>query len=384
MKTLFDKTKISKMDLKNRFIRSATWEELADEKGHLTDELINLYEDLAKGGVSTIITGFANVMEFDQPAPNMIGIYDDIFIDEYKRLSNKVHEYDTNIIMQIVHGGPKWGPSAVEHLITKTTPKKMSKEEIKGVVQAFADAALRVKRSVEHLVARKIPKEMSKEEIKGVVQAFADAALRVKKAGFDGVQIHAAHGFLLSMFLNPYYNKRTDEYGGSIENRAKIVFQSYEAVRQALGEDYPVLVKVNCEDFMDDGLTGEDSLYVCRILSEMGIDAIEVSGGSYSSRENEGPIRRVDTPEEESYFKDYAAKIAEEVKVPVSLVGGNRSMDNMDKILNSTKIEYFSMARPFICEPDLINRWQEGNTEPAKCISHDTCSGVRNGCIINR
>jgi 2,4-dienoyl-CoA reductase-like NADH-dependent reductase (Old Yellow Enzyme family) len=349
MKKLFDKTKISKMELKNRFIRSATWEELADEKGHLTDELMNLYEDLAKGGVSTIITGFANVMEFDQPAPNMIGIYDDIFIGEYKRLTTKVHEYDANIIMQIVHGGPKWGPSAVKHLVTKTTPK-----------------------------------EMSKEEIKEVVQALADAALRVKKAGFDGVQIHVAHGFLLSMFLNPYYNKRTDKYSGSIKNRAKIVFESYEAVRQAVGEDFPVLVKVNCDDFMDDGLTAEDNLYVCRVLSEKGIDAIEVSGGSYSSRENEGPIRRVDTQEKESYFKDYAARIAEEVDIPVSLVGGNRSMDNMDKILNNTKIEYFAMARPFICEPDLINRWQAGNTEPTKCISHATCSGVRSGCIINR
>jgi 2,4-dienoyl-CoA reductase-like NADH-dependent reductase (Old Yellow Enzyme family) len=356
MKTLFDKTKISKMELKNRFIRSAIWEELADEKGHLTDELINYFEVLAKGGVGTIITGFANVMEFDQPAPNMIGIYDDIFIDEYKRLANKVHEYDANIIMQIVHGGPKWCPSAVENLVTK----------------------------IKHLLTRTSPKEMSKEEIKELVQAFADAALRVKKAGFDGVQIHAAHGFLLSMFLNPYYNKRTDEYGGSIKNRAKIVLESYQAVRQAVGEDFPVLVKVNCEDFMDDGLTAEDSLYVCKVLSEKGIDAIEVSGGSYSSRENEGPIRTVDKQEKESYFKDYAARIAEEVKVPVSLVGGNRSIDNMDKILNNTKIEYFSMARPFICEPDLINRWQAGNTEQAKCISHDTCSGVRNGCIINK
>jgi 2,4-dienoyl-CoA reductase-like NADH-dependent reductase (Old Yellow Enzyme family) len=349
MKTLFDKTKISKLELKNRFIRSAIWEELADEKGHVTDELINHYEDWAKGGVGTIITGFANVMEFDQPANNMTGIYNDIFIDEYKRLTNKVHEYDANIIMQIVHGGPKWGPSAVEHLVTKTTPK-----------------------------------EMTKEEIREVVQAFADAALRVKKAGFDGVQIHAAHGFLLSMFLNPYYNKRTDEYGGSIENRAKIIFESYYAVRQAVGEDFPVLAKVNCDDFMYDGLTAEDSLYVCKVLSEKGIDAIEVSGGSYSSRENEGPIRSVDKQQNESYFKDYAAKIAEEVKVPVSLVGGNRNMDSMDKILNNTKIEYFSMARPFICEPDLINRWQTGNTESAKYISHGACSGVRNGCIINR
>ncbi|MGP8188417.1 MAG: NADH:flavin oxidoreductase [Methanobacterium sp.] len=346
MLTLFDETKISKMNLKNRFICSAIYEGWAVEKGHVTDELINHYENLAKGGVSTIITGFAKIMKFDQPAPNMNVIYDDIFIDEYQELTNKIHEHDTNIIMQIVHGGPKWGPSAVEHLVTKT-----------------------------------IPKEMNKEDIKEVIQAFADAALRVKKAGFDGVQIHAAHGFLLSMFLNPYYNKRTDEYGGSIENRGRIIFESYEAIREIVGDDFPVLVKVNCEDFMDEGLNFSDSLIVCDKLSKMGIDAIEVSGGSYSSKEGEGPIRgNVEVKENESYFKEYAAKIAEMVQVPVILVGGNRSFNIMTEILNNTNIEYFSLARPFICEPDLIDRWLSGDKDPAQCKSCDPCSGVNN-CI---
>ncbi len=219
---------------------------------------------------------------------------------------------------------------------------------------------------------------MSKEDIGEVVQAFA--ALRVEKAGFDGVQLHVANGFLLSMFLNPYYNEKTDDYGGSIENRAKIVFESYESVRQAVGPNFSILVKVNSEDFMDEGLTAEDSIYVCKILSEMGVDAIEVSGGSYSSREGELPIRNVNVNENEAYFKSYAAKIADEVEVPVALVGGNRTRGNMTEILNHTKIEYFSLARPFICEPGLIKRWEKGDTEPATCRSCDACSGVRNGC----
>lgn len=350
LKTLFDETRISNMKLKNRFIRSAIWEGLADEKGHVTKELIDHYEELARGGVGTIITGFANVMKFDKPTNNMNGIYDDNFIEEYRVLTSKVHEYDTNIIMQIVHGGPKWGPSEVEHVAMKTTSK-----------------------------------EMSLEDIKEIVQAFGDAAFRVKEAGFDGVQLHAAHGFLLSMFLNPYYNRRSDDYGGSIGNRATIIFESYRAVRDAVGDDFPVLIKVNAEDFMDEGLTSQDSLFVCKALSEMGVDLIEVSGGSFSSMEGMGPIRsNVDSKNKEAYFKDYAERIAEEVDVPVALVGGNRSMDCMDEILNNGKIEYFSLARPFIREPDLINRWQRGDTEPALCVSCNSgCYGVKNGCRFN-
>ena len=257
---------------------------------------------------------------------------------------------NANIIMQIVHGGPKWGPSEVEHIAMKTTSK-----------------------------------EMTLEDIKEVIQAFGDAAYRVKEAGFDGVQIHAAHGFLLSMFLNPYYNRRSDDYGGSIGNRARILFESYQSVRDAVGDDFPVLIKVNAEDFMDDGLTSKDSLFVCKALSEMGVDLIEVSGGSFSSWDGMGPIRsNVNSKDKEAYFKDYAERIAEEVDVPVALVGGNRSMDCMNEILNNSKIEYFSIARPLIREPDLINRWQKGDTKPALCVSCNSgCNGVKNGCRFN-
>lgn len=345
MKSLFQTTKISGMELRNRFICSAIWEGLADDEGHVTSELVQHYHKLAEGGVGTIITGFSNILEFDKPTHNMNGIYDDVFIPEYSELIEKVHDHKVNIIMQIVHGGSKWGPSSVKHKSTGT-----------------------------------IPDEMTIEDIKLVIQAFGDAALRVKKAGFDGVQIHAAHGFLLSMFLNPYYNIRSDEYGGPIENRARIIFETYKAVREAVGPDFPVLIKVNCMDFMDKGLTFEDSLYVCKIMGNMGIDMIEVSGGSYSSRNGEGPMRN--TENNESYFKDYASKIADEVDVPVALVGGNRKIEKMTEILNTTKIEYFSMARPFIHEPSLINRWMEHDLDSTECVSCHACNGVSGGCIF--
>jgi 2,4-dienoyl-CoA reductase-like NADH-dependent reductase (Old Yellow Enzyme family) len=212
---------------------------------------------------------------------------------------------------------------------------------------------------------------MTKEEIILVQKSFADAADRAKKAGFDGVQIHAAHGYLLSKFLTPYYNHRTDEYGGDIENRARMVLETYKAIRAEVGPDYQVLIKINSEDFIEQGMTFADCKYLCHKLTDLGIDAIEISGGSFSSRPNEGSSRNI-PPEQESYYKKYAAEIAQEIKIPVILVGGNRDVKGLTEILNNTAIEYTSFCRPFICESDLINRWEK-DTTPAKCVSCNKC-----------
>jgi 2,4-dienoyl-CoA reductase-like NADH-dependent reductase (Old Yellow Enzyme family) len=361
MKTLFDKSKLLNIELKNRFIRSAQWERMADDKGHLTQDLIDNYIELAKGGVGIIITGYSTILESETPAPKMMGIYDDSFIDEYKGLVNEIHKYGTKIIMQIVHGGSNSAYKANERRILAPS-------------------------AVENPATKFVPEEMTENEILSVIKSFADAAGRIKKSGFDGVQLHAAHGFLLSQFLSPYFNKREDKYGGTIENRSRIIIETYNAVKESVGNDFAILVKINCDDFMDNGLTFQDSLYVCKLLSDAGINAIEVSGGCPSSRENEGPSREdINTQNKESYFREYAAKIAEIVNVPVSLVGGNRSLDVMDGILNSTRIKYFSLARPLMREPDLIKRWQSGDTEKAKCESCNQCfltAGYKH-CVFN-
>lgn len=365
MKNIFGKTKIKNMNMKNRLFRGGLWEELADDKGHMTTELFNVYKELAEGGVGTIITGYAFIIEDEQPNPGMMGIYNDSFIDEYKEITNIVHSYEANIIMEVVYGGSQtnlnpqskniWGPSAI-------------KNEISGVV----------------------PTEMTKEDIKTLVKAYGDAALRVKKADFDGVEIHVAHGYLLSQFLCPHYNRRTDEYGGSIENRGRIIFEVYKEIRKMVGINFPIFVKINSEDFMDDGLTPEESIIVSKKLSELGIDAIEISGGNESSKSvldnNLGPARnKVNVSKDrESYFKEYAAKLAEEVDTPIILVGGNRDLFVLEDILNNTKIKYFSLARPLTSEPDLINRWASGDTKRSRCISCNQCyktPGKR--CIFN-
>ena len=366
MKTLFDKTKLLNMDMKNRFIRGALWEELADEKGHMTQDLSTIYEELAKGGVGTIITGYAFVTEDEQPNPGMMGIYDDSFISEYKAFTDKIHNLGANIIMQIVYGGfmtnfnvderTIWGPSTIQNEVTGTWSK-----------------------------------EISREEIKYLVSAYADGAKRVKESGFDGVEIHAGHGYLLSQFLSPYYNKRKDEYGGNIENRGRIIFEIFKAIRKVVGEDFPILIKLNSADYIKEGgLTQEDSLYVAKKLANLGIDAIEVTGGNESIKDvldnNLGAARTkvIVSKENESYFKDYAAKLAEEVDIPIILVGGNRHLEVMEELLNNTSIEYFTLSRPLTAEPNLINKWLNGDRKKTKCVSCNKCyntPGKR--CILN-
>lgn len=361
MKNLFDNTTLSTMNLKNRFFRSATWEAMADDKGHMTDKLYNVYENLAKGGVGTIITGYAFVTEDEQPNPGMMGIYNDSFIEEYKNFTDKIHKLNTNIILQIAYGGSQTDFNVGERVILGPS-------------------------AVPHYVYDVTPKEATKEDIKDLVESFADASVRAKESGFDGVQFHAAHGYIYSQFLSPHYNKRTDEYGGNIENRARIIFETLEAVRGKVGIDFPVLVKINCSDFIEDGFSFEDCKYVCKRLEELGIDAIEISGVVGAKAEDRTvKEKRLKYLENESYFRRYAAEIAEEVNVPIILVGGNRSLSLMEDILNNSKIQYASLSRPFLREPDLINRWAVEDNSKAKCISCGKCRDIQgNSCIFNR
>ncbi|MBP1765740.1 MAG: NADH:flavin oxidoreductase [Firmicutes bacterium] len=359
-KTLFDQTQIGGMKLKNRFFRSATYDGVAGEGGHWTEPLFQVYENLAKGGVGTIITGLTAVDGSEQLMPGQAGLYDDSFIGEYHQLAERVHAHGANIVVQLAclgsqsfykkgSGKTLWGPSAVEDLAYKVTPN-----------------------------------EMTKQDILFVQEAFAAAALRAKQAGVDGVQLHAAHGYLLSKFLTPYYNRRNDEYGGSIENRARMTVETYRAVREKVGPEYPILVKINSEDYMDQGMTFAECRYVCQRLAELGINAVEVSGGSSSSRSNEGSARKI-SPEQESYYKTYAAEIAKEIGVPVISVGGHRDFASLTEIVNETPIAYIALCRPLIYENDLITRWQNGDLGRAKCVSCNKCfriGGTR--CVFNK
>lgn len=357
MKTLFDSTQVSGMKMKNRFVRSATHDGRADASGHVTEKLIRHYENLAKGGAGMIITGLTNVTDIEKIVPGQMAIYNDSFISEYKALTDTVHRYEVNIIAQLVCNGAQnrsendgvlWVPTVIEDM-----------KSIAGI------------------------KEMTQDDIVVMKEAFINGAIRASKAGFDGVQLHVAHGYLLSRFLTPYFNKRTDEYGGNTENRARVVVEICRGIRHVLGPDYPVLAKINCDDFMEKGLTFKECKYICKMLKEAGLTAVEISGGTALSRTNEGTIRKV-TAETESYFKQYAAEIAEEISIPVICVGGHRDFNKLTEIVNQTKIEYISLCRPLIREPELINRWAAGDRKPAKCISCTKCFGIETECIFHK
>lgn len=362
---LFEESKINKLVLKNRFFKAATWEALATEDGHMTNELFNVYKELAEGGVGTILTGYAYVTKDEQPNPGMMGIYDDSFIEDYRELTDMVHKNNSNIIMQIVYGGS---------MSTLNPPSK----------KIFGAS------SIENERTKITPTQISKQEIKELEKAYIDAALRVKEAGFDGVEIHSAHGYFLSQILSPYYNQRTDEYGGSTENRGRMIIDIVKGIRAVVGPDFPILMKLNSEDFMGDkGLTSDESIALSIILEEAGLDGIEVSGGNESSLDvlnnNLGPARRkVLSKDKEAYFLEHGKKLSKAVKIPVILTGGLRSYDLMDEILDTTDIKYFGIGRPLICEPDLINTWESGNIKKARCVSCNKCyhtHGKR--CIFN-
>jgi len=362
MKKLFEPNTIGNIELKNRFIRSATWEWMADEKGHLTDKLLKVYEDLAKGGAAALFTGYAHILEDEQPNPSMMGAYDQSFKKEYKKLTDMVHSYDCRIFLQVVYGGAFthfnadkrtiWGPSAVEHRFTKV-----------------------------------MPVEMTAENIKTLINAFGDAAVLAKESGFDGVQFHGAHGYLLNLFLSPYYNQRTDEYGGNSEKRAKIFYDVYDNIREKVGFDFPVMMKINCSDFaLDKGQTLAETKIICETLEEKGIDAIEISGGPVFKRPKaDKEFFQPAIERKTSYYAEYAKEIAQNLKLPVFLVGGNRSTEEMNDILNDSHISNFSISRPLLSEPDLINKWQKDAHYKPRCTSCQKCFHFGgNMCILDK
>jgi 2,4-dienoyl-CoA reductase-like NADH-dependent reductase (Old Yellow Enzyme family) len=208
-----------------------------------------------------------------------------------------------------------------------------------------------------------------------VVSAYGQAARRAQQAGFDGVQIHAAHGYLLNQFLSPAFNQRNDQYGGEIQNRARALIEVLVSVRKAVGKNFPVLVKLNCQDFIENGLTLEDSLQVGLMLTGNGIDAIELSGGVLIGGKL-NPVRMgIKTEDKESYFKQGAMAFKKKVDVPLILVGGNRSFQVAERLVDEGVVDYISMSRPFIREPDLINRWKSGDLSRATCLSDNMCYG---------
>jgi 2,4-dienoyl-CoA reductase-like NADH-dependent reductase (Old Yellow Enzyme family) len=348
MTKLFEPTMINGMMLENRFVRSATWEGMAEDDGSVTDRLVEMYGELAKGGVGLIITGHAYIARDGQASLKQMGVYGDNMIKGLTDLVETVHRAGGRVVLQVSHAGCRTGFGLNGSL--PIGPSAMEGEN------------------------GPVCRAMTLSEIDEMTEAFVQAVVRAEKAGFDGVQIHGAHGYLLSQFLSPFHNNRQDRYGGSLEKRARMTLEVIHRVRQAVGYNYPVLIKMNSEDFVDGGFSMEDMLETSLLLEKAGIDAIEVSGGTPFSPKypstRPGPIKG---EEDEVYYREAARRYKEKVHVPLMLVGGIRSYGVAERLVEEGTADYISLCRPLIREPGLINRWKAGNTSKATCLSDNLC-----------
>ena len=361
---VFDSIVIGGVAMKNRFVRSATWEGMATTEGAVTPELTHLMKALAEGGTGLLFSSHAYIRKDGQASLKQLGIDDDARIPGLREMCDTVHKAGARIFAQLAHGGAN----------------------ANRALSGFAPVA---PESVENAQGEKA-RAMSEEDIFVLTQDFVKAAIRAVKAGFDGVQIHAAHAYCLGEFLSPYYNKRTDRYGGSVENRARALVEVYRAVREAVGK-YPVTAKINSEDFIQGGLTPAMMVETSALMESEGLDAIEISGGG-------GPVARysshrpgdLETPDKEVYYKDAARLYKSRVKkMPLMLVGGIRSLETSRRILQDGLADMIALSRPLICEPGLVNRWASGDERRAACLSCEGCGAVAAAgkglwCVLQR
>lgn len=359
---IFEKTNIAGIEINNRVFRAATDESLADQDGNVTKELTKVYEDLANGGIGLIITGYMAVSEDGKsPVQGMSMIESDDRIEPLKKMTDRIHELNTPIVAQLVHCG--------------------------------TNGVARKKFNVN---------KISKATIKRVENDFVNAIARARNAGFDGVELHCAHGYFLSQMLSPFTNKRKDEYGGTIENRYRIVDEIVKKAKKLM-PDFPIFAKVNSDDDVKDGINTRLAVSISKRLEKSGIDAIEVSralefksmGPLYGKVpvemiEHDYPriknlpteVKKTLKPMLSKMFKskeptrmynvETAVKIKRAVHIPVIVVGGIHDLEEIRETLEDG-IDFVSMSRPLIIEPDLINKYKNGTETKSKCIECNNC-----------
>lgn len=338
---------LQSLRLRNRIVRSATYEKRANDEGFVTDALIGFYEELARGGSGLIITGSALVHPSGRFAPRMLQIQSDLHVPGLRELTDAVHALGGLICLQIAHGGRQCPPVQLN-----------GAEPI--APSPVHDPTLRV-----------TPRAMTEREIWEIIDAFGDASRRARLAGFDAVQIHAAHGYLVSGFLSPHTNRRDDAWGGDEARRFHFLEEVIRSVRRAVGADFPLLVKVNASEMIEGGLEIDEAVRIGARLEALGIDGVEVSGGMYESgRMTSRP--HILNEDQEAYFRDAGRAFKEKLAIPVLLVGGFRSRKVMDGALLNGSADLISLSRPLLCEPDLPSRLLSGK-QKADCVSCNGC-----------
>ena len=354
--------KIGGLVLKNRLVRAATSETMATDDGGATDELVDLYSTLARGGAGLIITGHIYVEPRGQYEPRQVGLDRDERVGPLARVTDAVHRLGGKIFAELSHAGS-------QSLMPEIRPLAPS--------------------IVPNAIFARPPVEMSDAEIEASIAAFGTAAARAKRAGFDGIHLHSGNGYLLSQFNSPFANRRTDRWGGDAGRRSKFMIEVYTAVRRAVGPDYPVTARLGLADAVDGGLALTDGLGIAARLAALGLDALEVTYGVMTSyRENIRPYagtgrwraiadgmlhRSFSEPVPEAYYRPFARAAKGAVDIPLILVGGLRSTQMMDEVIRSGDADFLAMARPFVREPDLVNKIAAGRRGPVACVSCNVC-----------
>jgi 2,4-dienoyl-CoA reductase-like NADH-dependent reductase (Old Yellow Enzyme family) len=366
MSILFESINVGTLEIKNRFIRSATHCGLSDINGFVSQEGVELIRRLAVNEVGLIVTGYAYVLKSGQMFPDMNGIQDDDHIPGFQKMTRAIHEVGGKIVMQIVHCG-----SASE-----TTAKMGGDYMTVSLMEDMPDyvSASRYNYIFPTFTGRK-PRQMNEEDIEKIIEAFGHAGRRVQEAGFDGVQIHGAHGYLVSQFLSPLSNKREDRWGGRIENRMRFVIEVIRAVKSQVDNDFPVMIKLGCKDYMErgEGLTIQEGAQVAKAVEEGGVCLIEVSHSIVDRSSMKKHLQDITSVEKEACYLPEARVIRKATSIHLSLVGGMRSLPVMEDIIESGVSDLISISRPLIREPDLIKRWKEGDDRPAECTSCGGC-----------
>jgi len=352
MSVLFDSIKIREMALRNRFVRSATYDGYAEKNGHVSQRQLRMFEELAQGGVGLIITGITYAHPSGQISPFQNSLASDDCMPGFRKLAESVHGSGAKIAVQLFHAGRETG--------------KIFKPERK---QAMAPSLV-----TDDPNFQAPHRAMTEEKIWEIIRAFGDAAKRAREAGLDAVQLHAAHAYLLSQFLSPFTNRRTDQWGGNLENRLRLHGEIYRAIRATVGEDYPVLVKIGVQDGFSGGLEFHEGKRAAQALAEWGFDALEISSGLRGAGYENSEFRTgINKPEREAYFRDWCRDIRRSVNIPIMMVGGLRSLELMEQVIQNQEADFVSLSRPLIREPGIINEWKNNDRRRATCISCNKC-----------
>lgn len=313
--------------LKSRLIKSAMSDSLGDGTGHPTQTQERLYERWAEGGIAASIIGEVQGLSGFAEKPGNLVLNTQSDLKKFRLLAERGQQNGSLLWLQLGHAG------ALSYAPT-SAPKGPSALDLKGLT---CDA-------------------LSIDEIKGVIQQFAETARLAKQCGFGGVQIHSAHGFLLSQFLSPLFNKRDDEYGGSIENRMRLLLEAIEAVRRAVGSDFPIAVKLNSSDQLEGGFSQDEALMVVKALDDTSIDLLDISGGTYFP----GAKSASDSAGKGPYFLDFAKQARKLTSKPLMLTGGFKTKEQADYAVTSGTVDFVGLARALIVAPSLPNEWHKG------------------------